>query len=170
MNEPSTLLRRLASALMKHALRILPPARASWGDAMKHELHHIEGDLEALRWATGCVIASYIERGGKMDQSFGTLVRRPSAFIPLAMSLIALALVAGAYMFSVAEGHGGLVREPDEGAIAHLWQLLMAGQMPVLVFFAIKWLPRAPKQTVYVLALQAGTALAAMAPVYLLNL
>ena len=31
---------------------------------------------------------------------------------------------------------------PDEGTIAHLWQLLMAGQLPVLAFFAIKWLPR----------------------------
>jgi hypothetical protein len=46
----------------------------------------------------------------------------------------------------------------------------MAGQLPVLIFFAIRWLPRAPRQTLYVLALQAGAALAAMAPVYLLNL
>jgi hypothetical protein len=46
----------------------------------------------------------------------------------------------------------------------------MAGQLPVLLFFAIKWIPRAPKQTLYVLALQAGAALASMAPVYLLNL
>ena len=33
---------------------------------------------------------------------------------------------------------GGLVREPDEGSIAHLWQLLMAGQLPILAYFAIK--------------------------------
>jgi hypothetical protein len=105
-----------------------------------------------------------------MDQSFGTIVRKPSAFLPLAMSLTALALLGGAYIFSLATGHGGLVREPDEGSIAHLWQLLMAGQLPVLLFFAIKWLPRAPRQTLYVLALQAGAVLAAMAPVYFLNL
>jgi hypothetical protein len=46
----------------------------------------------------------------------------------------------------------------------------MAGQAPVVAFFAIKWLPRAPKQALYVLALQAGVALAAMAPVYFLHL
>jgi hypothetical protein len=112
-------------------------------------------------------------RGGKMNQqtrSFGAIVRRPSAFVPIAMSLTALAMVGGAYIFGLATGHGGLVREPDEGSIAHIWQLLMAGQMPVLAFFAIKWLPRAPRQTLYVLALQAGAALSAMAPVFFLNL
>jgi hypothetical protein len=98
------------------------------------------------------------------------LTKKPSAFVPLAMSLTALAVLGGAYIFGVATGHGGLVREPDEGAIAHIWQLLMAGQMPVLAFFAIKWLPRAPKQTLCVLALQAGAALASMAPVFFLNL
>jgi hypothetical protein len=86
------------------------------------------------------------------------------------MSLTALALLGGAYIFGLATGQAGLEREQDEGAIAHLWQLLMAGQLPVLIFFAIKWLPRAPRQTLYVLALQAGAALAAMAPVYFLNL
>ena len=112
-------------------------------------------------------------RGGNMDQqtrSFGAIVRKPSAFLPLAMSLTALAMLGGAYIFAVATGHGGLVREPDEGSIAHVWQLLMAGQMPILAFFAIKWLPRAPRQTLYVLGLQAGAVLAAMAPVYFLNL
>ena len=102
-----------------------------------------------------------------MDQhsrSFRAIVRQPSAFLPLAMSLTALAAVlSNVAMF-------GVVREADEGAAAHIWQLLMAGQMPVLAFFAIKWLPRAPRQTLYVLALQAGAALASMAPVFFLNL
>ena len=103
-------------------------------------------------------------------RSFGNIVRQPSAFIPLAMSLSALAVLGCAYIAALAAGHGGLVREPDEGTAAHLWQLLMAGQMPVLAFFAVKWLPRAPRQTLCVLALQTGAALAAMAPVFLLHL
>jgi len=107
---------------------------------------------------------------GQANHSFGAIVKMPSAFVPMAMSLTALAMLGGAYVFGVATGHGGLVREPDEGAIAHTWQLLMAGQLPVLAFFAIKWLPRAPRPTLYVLALQAGAALASMAPVFLLNL
>lgn len=106
-----------------------------------------------------------------MDQpTFAVIMKKPSAFLPLAMSLTALAMLGGAYVFALVTGHAGLVREPDEGAIAHLWQLLMAGQMPLLVFFAIKWLPRAPRQTLYVLGLQAGAALASMAPVFFLNL
>jgi hypothetical protein len=60
----------------------------------------------------------------------------------------------------------GVAREADEGPLAHIWQLLMAGQMPVLAFFAIKWLPRAPRQTLYVLAIQAGPVLAAMTPCF----
>jgi hypothetical protein len=45
----------------------------------------------------------------------------------------------------------------------------MAAQIPIIVFFAIKWLPRTPKQALLVLALQGGAALMALAPVYLLR-
>jgi hypothetical protein len=112
-------------------------------------------------------------QGGNMNQdpnSFRAILKHPSAFIPLTMSLTALAILGVATINSfLYQGHG-LVREPDEGTAAHLWQILMAGQLPVLLFFAIKWLPRAPRQTLYVLTLQAGAALASMAPVFFLNL
>jgi hypothetical protein len=170
MSPRITLLRRISCALITHAKSVLPPNRSQWAEAMKSELDHIENDLEATKWAAGCVIASYLEGGSMMDQSFGNMVRKPSALLPLAMSITALVLLGGAYIFVLTTGHGGLVRQPDEGAIAHSWQLLMAGQLPVLVFFAIKWLPRAPRQTLYVFALQLGAALAAMAPVYFLHL
>jgi hypothetical protein len=102
-----------------------------------------------------------------MDQhpdSCAAMLKLPSALFPIAMSLTALALVLGHVAFS------GTAREADEGTTAHLWQLLMAGQLPVLAFFAIKWLPRSPKQTLCVLALQAGAALASLAPVFFLKL
>jgi len=98
------------------------------------------------------------------DQSFAVMMKRPSAFIPMAMSLTALAVVLGSIAIF------GVVHETDEGAAAHIWQLLMAGQLPVLAFFAIKWLPRAPKPTLCVLSLQAAAALASMAPVFFLGL
>jgi hypothetical protein len=88
----------------------------------------------------------------------------PSALVPIVMSLTALAVVLASIAVS------GVVREADEGAIAHIWQLLMAGQLPVLAYFLIRWLPRRPRATVGVLALQIGAALAAMAPVYFLGL
>ena len=100
---------------------------------------------------------------GGSHMNFSTL-RRPSALIPLAMSLAALGLVLG---HTVLYGTG---REPDEGAAAHLWQLLMAGQLPIVAFFAITWLPRAPRQALVVLALQAIAGVAAAAPVFLLKL
>jgi uncharacterized membrane protein HdeD (DUF308 family) len=91
---------------------------------------------------------------------------KPSAFMPILMSATALVLVLG----SIAASSGVVVRDGDEGAIAHIWQLLMAGQLPLLAYFVIKWLPRVPRQTLVVLALQIGAALAAMAPVYFLGL
>jgi hypothetical protein len=92
------------------------------------------------------------------------LSKRPSAFLPLAMSLAALAFVLGHIAIF------GAAREADEGTAAHMWQLLMAGQVPVLAFFVLKWLPRAPRAALSVLAIQIGAALAAMAPVFFFNL
>ncbi len=88
------------------------------------------------------------------------LLKRPSALIPVAMSVAALGtVIAYAAMF-------GTARQADEGTAAHVWQLLMVGQMPVIAFFAIKWLPAKPRQGLIVLALQVGAALAAMFPVW----
>jgi len=92
------------------------------------------------------------------------MMKRPSALIPIGMSLIALTMVlAHVAMF-------GVTHEADEGATAHIFQLLMAGQLPVIAFYAIKWLPRTPRQALFILGAQIGAALAAVAPVYLLGL
>ena len=92
------------------------------------------------------------------------IMKKPSAFLPVAMSFAALATVLGhVAMF-------GAVREADEGTAAHIFQLLIEAQVPIVAVFAIKWLPRAPRQALQVLALQAGAALAALAPVFFLNL
>lgn len=93
-----------------------------------------------------------------------TVMKQPSAILPVAMSLAALATVLGHVAIF------GVVREVDEGTPAHIFQLLMIAQVPVVAFFAIKWLPRAPRQALQVLALQAGAGLAALAPVFFLNL
>ncbi|HZB83456.1 MAG TPA: hypothetical protein VE288_11525 [Rubrobacteraceae bacterium] len=93
-----------------------------------------------------------------------SIIKHFSAFVPLIMSFAALATVL------VHIGMFGAAREADEGTAAHIWQLLMAGQVPVVASFAIKWLARAPRQALPVLALQVGAVLAALAPVYFLNL
>jgi hypothetical protein len=45
----------------------------------------------------------------------------------------------------------------------------MAAQVPIVVFFAIKWLPQSPRQAAPILVLQVGAALAAMVPVFVLG-
>jgi DNA-binding CsgD family transcriptional regulator len=91
------------------------------------------------------------------------LLKTPSAFLPLVMSFGALATVL------IYVAIFGPAPQADEGTAAHIWQILMAAQIPIIVFFAIKWLPRTPKQALLVLALQGGAALMALAPVFLLR-
>jgi hypothetical protein len=89
-----------------------------------------------------------------------TLLKRPAAVLPVAMSLAALSIVvAYAWIF-------GTARQADEGTAAHLWQILVGGQLPVIAFFAFKWLPVRTKQAIIVLAIQFAAALAAMFPVW----
>src|SRR5574337_976643 len=57
-------------------------------------------------------------------------------------------------------------RAPDEGTAAHLFQLLMAVQLPIVAVFATRYLPRATWPALRVLILQAAAGLAAMAPVF----
>jgi hypothetical protein len=91
------------------------------------------------------------------------LLKQPSAWLTLAMSLTALAIVLGhAAIF-------GIVHETDEGTAAHLWQILMALQLPIVAYFTFKWLPKKPKEWFLVLALLATTWLANFAAVYFLT-
>lgn len=92
------------------------------------------------------------------------LIKQPSAFLPVTMSLAALTIVL------VHVALFGAAREADEGTAAHLFQLLMAAQLPIVTYFAVKWLPRAPGQALPILGLQALAGLVALAPVFFLNL
>jgi hypothetical protein len=91
------------------------------------------------------------------------LGKKASALIPIVMSLIALVLVV------VQVSIHGMSPERDEGAVAHLYQLLVIGQMPVITFFGARWLPRAPAQGLRVVAVQAFALAAALVPVYVMG-
>jgi hypothetical protein len=93
-----------------------------------------------------------------------SMLRQASAFVPLAMSFAALALVLWQSIVS------GSVRDADEGAAAHVFQLLIVGQAPFAAWFALKWLPREPGDAMLILALQAASAVAALIPVVILGL
>ena len=95
--------------------------------------------------------------------TFPRIIKHPSAFVPVAMSLAAVAAV----LLHLARF--GPAPQPDEGTSAHIWQLLMVAQIPIIAFFGIKWLPRAPKEALPVLALQIGAVVLALAPVFFLK-
>jgi hypothetical protein len=90
-------------------------------------------------------------------------VKQPSAVLPVVMSVAALATVLAQILIF------GAAPQADEGTAAHIWQLLMAGQVPLIAFYSIKWLPRTPRTALPVLAAQIGAALAAAGPVYWLG-
>jgi len=98
--------------------------------------------------------------------SIEPLARIPTAIVPMFLSIAALGVVYVALVMA----HGATVPERDEGAEAHLWQLCMAGQVPLVAYFALRWIPQLPRKALIVLVLQLLLALTAMAPVYLLGL
>lgn len=95
--------------------------------------------------------------------SLAQTLKHPSAFLPIVMSLLAIAVILTHLV------RFGPAPQPDEGTSAHLWQLLMALQMPIIAFFAIRWLPRAPRSSLFVLFIQLTSGLGALAPVYFLH-
>lgn len=89
--------------------------------------------------------------------------KRPSSFLPILLSIIAVGLVV------VHIATDGIAPQPDEGTAAHLWQLLMAAQMPIAAYFLIRWVPVAPRAALPVFGAQVTAALVAIAPVFLLK-
>jgi len=93
-------------------------------------------------------------------------ITRVTGYTPVVMSLIALAVVwAG-----LAEIGFDPARYPkDEGSAAHIWQLLMVLQLPIILLFIItnwRWFKRA----LPVLALQLTLFVANIATVYFFKL
>jgi len=81
------------------------------------------------------------------------------------MSLIVLAAMLIYIAISGVPAH-----QTDEGTGAHLFQIWVVLEVLSMAFFAINWLPQAPKQAIQILALQIITALLPMAVVFYLKL
>ena len=84
--------RRLAVRLAQHAARIMPGARSPWADAMRRELDYIKDDPAALRWALGCILASYRARLAHRPSLGARAAWRQVATSGVLMLLIGLAL------------------------------------------------------------------------------
>ncbi len=96
-------------------------------------------------------------------QSSRNPVMFAATFGPIVMSLLAMAVVAwGAWRF-------GASPPRDEGLEAHVYQLLMVAQAPLLaVLVAAHW--RSPRASVRVVTVQLGLWLAALAALYVSGL
>ena len=93
-----------------------------------------------------------------------SILKKPSAWIPIAIPLTFFAYIV--IYISIF----GIVRSEDEGTGAHLFQLWLAFEPLSVGFFAVKWLPRAPKAALQILALQIIAALLPIAVVFSLKL
>jgi len=95
-----------------------------------------------------------------MEVSFG---KKASALVPVLMSLAALVLV-GIQLLT-----HGMKPEADEGTVAHLYQLLVVAQLPVIAFFVYRWLRLAPTKALTVVVVQALALVAALIPVHMMG-
>ena len=90
-------------------------------------------------------------------------MRQASAIVPVVMSLAALTiLLAHVALY-------GIERGADEHAAAHIFQLLMVAQVPVVAYFAVRWARRAPAREWPVLAIQLSAWSVTCAAAYLLT-
>jgi hypothetical protein len=99
------------------------------------------------------------------DPALNLLIKKPSAWIPIALSLTVLMTM----LISFAT-NGLPTRQADEGAAAHLFQIWLVLEGLMIGYFAIQWLTRKPSQAIWILGLQIAAVLAACAPVYYLQL
>ena len=86
-------------------------------------------------------------------------INRFLSVVPIIFSMLALAIVVGNVVV-------GARTQPDEGTWAHLFQLLIAGQLPLVLLFIVTadWArPREPILVMLVQALTCGAALGSLA-------
>ena len=91
-------------------------------------------------------------------------MKKPHAWLPVALSLGILAMLAITFITS------GLVREADEGVEAHIFQLWLVVEIILIGSLAIKWLPRVPRQAFLILAVQVIAVLLPCVVVFYFNL
>jgi hypothetical protein len=116
-----------------------------------------EGDAGAFAVTVEGGKRTVHRRGQIMDVPF---LGKPSGFLPMVMSLIALGVVLS---------HFAIYGLLHEGAAQHVFQILMIGQIPMVGWFAAKWLPQGPKEALLVLLLQAGAGITALTSLYFLT-
>jgi hypothetical protein len=108
----------VANALLRHATRMMPAARADWAAAMHAESAVIE-EGEAVIWALGCVIAAYRERIRAMDKIY-LFARLGFAFAIAGYG--AMQLLPAAMTFAYRTGWTGALEILDGATAGDNWR------------------------------------------------
>ena len=89
------------------------------------------------------------------------LLKKPSAWIPVLLSLIMLGILM-LYLAKI------IPPDPtgDEGTGAHLFQIWLVLETMMIPIFAIKWLPKMQRQALLTLAIQITLVIIVCAPVF----
>lgn len=159
MNPRPPILRRIALALMTHAAAVLPPERSVWAQGMSHELQHIESDLEAFTWATGCVLASYVERS-RVATLLDTWYARAFLALLIARQVISmlfatvLTVAYRQHYLGVAAFMGGFTPGDDYRRFIPLmdppnWWLHGLWVTAAVLYFASGWLLQRKRQSAF---------------------
>jgi hypothetical protein len=139
MTKQPSLPRWVAVALMEHAAWVIPAARGPWASAMQHELPHIENDLEALTWAGGCLMASYVERGKAIGGVLtGALVMQTRQWMKIGLAAFGAMAAIGAAAWWAAQrpyltpGNHQIFREASDLGAWVGFLVFMAAAIPGL--------------------------------------
>jgi len=93
-----------------------------------------------------------------------SLIKKPSALIPIVFTAVMLAMMALYFMHIIPPEPTG-----DEGIMAHSFQLWIALEFFAILLFAFKWLPRKPREAWKITSLQIALAIAPVAIVWFLE-
>jgi hypothetical protein len=157
MSERGTSTRKIARRLTSYAAHVLPHQRADWAKAMASELDHIRDDHSALRWAVGCLFASFIARAKFM---VGKSISMRQAIAMLLLSVVGLLLAYGALVAAEAVSVTRLVLflGNDVGIPGSLLRIaiLSLTALPIAYFTGYglrRWLPALSGRIILVVAL-----------------
>ncbi len=106
------MLRRAAFRMLTTTARLAPAESRHWADAMLAELHHVEGEFPALRWALGSAAAvcrHSLMHLHPVSRLAGPLASRRTrlAVTGAVLLLVALAFFAGKGVSASRPANGG---------------------------------------------------------------
>lgn len=92
--------------------------------------------------------------------NFKDLIKRPSAFVPILMSILAIIILLIHIMIA------GVEEKQGEEIVTDVFEILIIWQLPVIIFFALKWMSQSFKNALIVLFLQIAVAAGAFCLIY----